>query len=94
MVMFIKEEEVNLIVTTINRFRKFYVKNNLLPDLYCSNNDGTHMPLVVKVAKDDTVYLCCYTCDFTKQAGLVTVDNLKRQMRWRDLNPSEPILTN
>jgi hypothetical protein len=91
--MFIKEEEVNLIVTTINRYRKFYVKNNLLPELYCTKNDGTHLPLTIRVEPDDSVYLYCLTCDFEKQAGLVTVDNLLRYMRWRDLHPSETLLT-
>ena len=54
-------------------------------------NDGTHLPLVVKVAKDDSVYLSCYSCDFTKQAGIMTAEKLVRLMNWRDQNPETPL---
>lgn len=78
----------NKIVSGISRYRKEYVKFDRLPDLYCSKNDGTHLPLVIRVDHDENVYLYCLSCDFEKQAGLVTLDNLMRLMKWRDLNPT------
>jgi hypothetical protein len=82
--------ESNTIITTIHRYRK-YVRDNLLPDLYCAKNDGTHLPLVSRMDQDDNVYLYCLTCDYEKQVGLVTADTLNTAMRWRDLNPSAPL---
>jgi len=78
------------IIHIINKYRR-YVSNNLLPNLYCAKNDGTHAPLLSRVDYDDNVYLSCLTCDWEKQAGLVTADHLASLMRWRDLNPSEPM---
>jgi len=83
--------ESNTIITIIHRYRK-YVRDNLLPDLYCAKDDGTHLPLVSRQDRDDKVSLYCLTCNWEKQAGLVTADNLNKWMRWRDLHPSEPIL--
>jgi hypothetical protein len=42
--------------------------------------------------QQDNVYLYCLSCDYEKKAGLVTLDQLMRLMRWRDLNPSLPFL--
>lgn len=83
--------EKNIIVTTIHKYRKEYVKTKKLPELYCIKNDGTHLPLIVMVQKDDSVYLSCYSCDFVKQAGLMTVENLSRLMTWKDQNPDEKV---
>lgn len=89
--MILERNEGVLIIHTINRYRK-YVKNNLLPALYCAKDDGTHLPLSSRMDHDDNVYLYCLTCDWEKKAGLVTADNLNKWMRWRDLHPSEPLL--
>jgi hypothetical protein len=82
----------NSIILGIHRYRKEFVDNNKLPDLYCSKNDGTHLPLVIKLGDDDNVYLYCMSCDFEKRAGLVTLDSLLRLMEWRNENPEAPLL--
>jgi hypothetical protein len=79
------------IIHILNRYRK-YIKNNLLPALYCAKDDGTHLPLASRVDSEDNVYLYCLTCDWEKKAGLVTADTLKSWMRWRDLHPNERLL--
>lgn len=77
------DNKQNRIITTIHKYRK-YVLESLLPDLYCKKTDGTHLPLFVRVDDDENVYLYCMSCDYEKQAGLVTADHLENLMRKAD----------
>jgi len=79
-VFMVLDNNPNLIINTIHRYKK-YVKDNKLPDLYCIKTDGTHLPLFSRLGKDDNVYLYCMSCDFEKQAGIVTMDYLESLMR-------------
>lgn len=79
----------NTIIQTITRYRKNYVNKGILPDLFCVNsNDGTHQPLTVLCPDGDRVYLYCYTCDYQKEAGLVTADAIQRAMDYADIELS------
>lgn len=89
-----KIKEGNSIIFTIHRYRKDYVSKNLLPDLYCTKNDGTHLPLISRMDARENVYLYCLTCDWEKRAGMVTESNLKRLMDWRDAHPDSPVDSN
>ena len=92
--MSLLEISSNSILATIHKYRKDYVREELLPELlYCDKNDGTHMPMIPQSPDGEIVYLYCMTCGYRKEAGLVTADRLLTLMRWRDLNPSEPFLT-
>ena len=77
------DNKSNRIINTIHQYKE-YVKDNKLPDLYCIKNDGTHLPLFSRLGKDDNVYLYCMSCDYEKQAGIVTMDFLESLMRDAD----------
>jgi hypothetical protein len=82
--MVLDNKESNSIITTIHRYKKFYVNKDILPDLYCSKNDGTHLPLISRMDNSDNVYLYCLSCDYEKQAGFVTRDFLNSLMKQAD----------
>ena len=70
-----KSEHSGDLLYIIHRYNNDYVNKDLLPALYCSLNDGSHLPLVSKEV-DDNVYLYCLTCGWEKLAGWVTADTL------------------